>query len=167
MNAFREALTEHIKYVKEAGEMLGVDTFLLDIHDQSKRSAFELEDYARQFKGAKDDPNGFANAWLHHIHNNPHHWQHWIFPDGYTLKGSDIENGVTKMPRTFVLEMIADWLGASMAYTGSWNIADWLRKNISRIIVHSETARFLRHTLSSSNLGYNEVICNILFKNGV
>lgn len=43
------------------------------------------------------------------------------------------------MPETYVREMIADCLGASRAYTGSWNVANWLNENGPKWRIHDET----------------------------
>jgi hypothetical protein len=47
-------------------------------------------------------------------------------------------------------------MGASRAYTGSWDMVEWLTKNIPRIRVHSATARYLNEILD--NMGYADVI---------
>lgn len=158
---FDESLRKHIFYVREAGKQIGVSLLQLEMHDLSKYSMEEFPYYARQFHGDKADPDGFARAWLHHIHNNPHHWQHWIFPDGFTPKGSNIENGVAEMPYHYALEMIADWMGASYVYTGSWDMQEWLFKNIPRIILHSDTAEYVRQTLDM--LGYADTVNGLPF----
>ncbi len=162
-DAYAESLLEHIAYVQAAGRKLGVCPSQLEVHDQSKWSLFEFPGYARHFKGG-GDPDGFAAAWLHHIHYNPHHWQHWIFPDGYTPKESGVEGGVVEMPRVYALEMVADWMGASRAYTGSWDMADWLSTHISKIKVHSATAEYLVNVLDG--LGYADVIYMQKFASG-
>lgn len=153
--AFAQSLNEHISYVREAGVMIGVAQSQLDIHDDSKWTIDEFPGYAMHFKGG-GAPNEFAVAWLHHIHYNPHHWQHWIFSDGFTPKGSNVENGVVEMPHHYTLEMVADWMGASRAYTGSWDMADWLSNHIPKIRVHSKTATLLREILDG--LGYADVV---------
>jgi hypothetical protein len=153
--AFIESLNRHISYVQEAGAKIGVHPRQLEIHDNSKWSDAEFQAYAKHFHGG-GVPDLFASAWLRHIHLNPHHWQHWIYPDGYTPKGSNIEKGVVQMPNIYALEMVADWMGASRAYTGSWDMKDWLWKNMPKIRVHSETAEFLRQTLDT--LGYADVV---------
>lgn len=152
LRKYEESLEAHILYVKQAGRRLGVDAHQLEIHDQSKYSMEEFPFYAMHFHGP-GDPNGFARAWLHHMNHNPHHWQHWIFPDGFTPKGSNVENGVVEMPQCYALEMIADWYGASMAYTGSWDMSEWLKKNMPRIRVHSATAAYLRSILAADEYG--------------
>lgn len=154
--SFLASLCEHITNVREAGEKIGVMDRQLQNHDLSKFSLEEFPHYARNFFGDKADPDGFAGAWLNHIHQNPHHWQHWIFPDGFTPKGSTVENGCVEMPNHYALEMVADWMGASKTYTGSWDIMEWLYKNMPKIRVHSKTASHLRGILDS--LGYADVV---------
>lgn len=161
---YQARLKAHITAVQEFGQRIGVGKEQLECHDESKWDEEEFVPYARYFieHGGKpvdrpDVTDAFAQAWLHHIHHNPHHWQHWIFPDGYCPPGSSVEpGGVVEMPKHFALEMIADWHGAGYAYTGSWDIAEWLGKNMPRIRVHSKTAAYLRETLD--NLGYADVI---------
>jgi hypothetical protein len=156
---YTETLTLHINSVVEAGEKLNVNYSQLAYHDDSKWSEIEFAGYALHFQGG-GAPDEFSRAWLHHIHYNPHHWQHWMFPDNYTPKGSKVENGIVEMPQNYALEMIADWMGASYAYTNSWDMTDWLVGNIPRIKVHSETAKYLSSVLLE--LGYKDVIkvCN-------
>ena len=158
--AYLASLGKHIRYVREAGAKLGVSERLLLKHDESKFTIVEFFGYAKHFHG-DGDPEGFAEAWLHHIHHNEHHWQHWIFPDGYTPDGADVENGVIAMPQAYALEMVADWMGASKAYTDSWDMTDWLQKNMMRIRLHSRTAEFVRQVLSS--LGYFDLVYTTKF----
>jgi len=132
-------LFDHIRYVREFGEKVGVPEYQLRNHDYTKFDREEMPYYARQFQGDKGDPNGFARAWLHHIHLNEHHWQHWLLPDGYTPKDSHVENGALPMPENFVREMVADWAGANMAYQGTWNMAQWLSLNAYKMKLHSFT----------------------------
>lgn len=153
--AYAVSLREHIAYVQEAGKLIGVPDQQLEIHDDSKWTLDEFPGYALHFKGG-GAPDKFASAWLHHIHHNPHHWQSWIFPDGFTPKDSNVENGVVEMPARFALEMVADWMGASRAYTGSWDMADWLSNHIPKIRVHSKTAALLREILDGQ--GYADIV---------
>lgn len=154
---FEDSLNLHIQYVKMAGSMQQVDVpkDILGSHDESKWTEDEFPAYANWFFGDKSDPYGFAMAWNHHIHHNPHHWQHWIFPDRFSLPGANIECGVLPMPEKYAREMVADWMGASMAYTRSWNMNDWFIKNVSSIILHTETADFVKYLLAG--LGYEQV----------
>jgi hypothetical protein len=43
------------------------------------------------------------------------------------------------MPERYVLEMVADWMGSGRAYTGDWDMTDWLSRNLSRIKIHNKT----------------------------
>lgn len=149
---YTKRLREHIDAVREAGLRIGVRDDLLAIHDESKWGALEFNAYAKHFCGG-GAPEEFSVAWLHHIHNNQHHWQHWIFPDNFTPKGSAVvENGVVEMPRHYALEMVADWMGASKAYTGSWDMTDWFCKNAPHIRLHSKTKMYVVEILHDSNM---------------
>lgn len=160
---FFEALHLHKRYVLEAGLIVGgISDERLFNHDASKFTEAEFPHYARQFHGDREDLAGFVRAWLHHIHHNDHHWNHWLFSDGYSPSGSGIElNGALPIPEVCIREMVADWMGASMAYSRSWNMTSWLDKNLdlgdletSRIKIHSETAQILFDVLHS--VGYRE-----------
>lgn len=148
---YKDTLELHLECIKKAGEQLELPWYLIKSHDKSKWTVWEFEPYARWHKGPKDNPIGYAKAWLHHIHHNMHHWQHWIFPDNYTL---GTENGVVRMPKTYALEMVADWMAASKAYTGSWDMSEWLKTNVPKITVHSETSDYLMEVLH--DLGYSD-----------
>lgn len=152
---YYDTLMLHITYVQEAGAKLGVHKFQLEEHDLSKFTLSEFNAYARHFHGG-GAPDQFALAWLHHLHFNQHHWEHWMFPNGWTPKNSNVIAGMIEMPERFVLEMIADWTGSSKTYTGSEDMTDWLIANLSRISVHPKTGVFLREKLSE--LGYADVI---------
>lgn len=85
------------------------------VHDESKFSNEEYDAYDKYFYGGNrsyEVRNDFDKAWLHHIHNNPHHWQHWVLlrDDG------DIE--ALDMPMYYIIEMICDW------WSFSWNDGD-------------------------------------------
>ncbi len=135
---YLESLYSHIDYVKEAGKMIGVKSLQLAIHDQSKFSPQEFPHYAKHFFGGGDKDN-FNYAWLHHIHNNPHHWQHYLI--------GGMNTSILEMPKKYALEMVADWMGASMAYTESWDMSDWLNSNRKKIILHPNTARYINDVL--------------------
>lgn len=162
--AYAISLANHITHVQEAGERLGVPEEQLAIHDESKWSDEEFPHYAAYFHSGIDESpldaasqegtvsDGFTRAWLHHIHHNPHHWQHWMFPDGFSPEGSSVENGVLPMPENYVREMVADWMGASKGYTGSWDMTDWLNENLHKMSLHSQTWEILREVLGE--LGY-------------
>jgi hypothetical protein len=117
-------------------------------HDVSKFSRAEYSGYQQHFFGIGDDPKSFAYAWLHHENHNSHHWGYWI-PQSGKYAGIPLE-----MPESDVREMIVDWLAAGRAYEGSWDISDWLRKNLTRITLHPKTKIQVVHILAS--LGYHK-----------
>jgi hypothetical protein len=155
---YSDSLRQHIVYVQEAGRQIGVSEYLLKEHDASKWHMNEFDAYSEYFHNGKKNRTEFARAWLHHIHNNPHHWEHWIFSDpGYNFAGAEIVNRCIEMPKMYALEMVADWMGASRSYTGSWDMTEWLMKNASRIIVHPKTNQYLCDVLL--NNGYQDLVC--------
>lgn len=107
-------------------------------HDASKTSPEEYEAYDRYFYGKNrsyEVCQDFNYAWLHHIHNNPHHWQYWI------LQQDDPREGmiVLDMPYNYILEMICDW----------WALS-WKRGNLNEIFAwyddHKDYVKLSTHT---------------------
>lgn len=121
----------HKWFVFRAGLSTGAPLWRLIIHDYSKFSPAEWRAYVNQFY-AKDrkQPGAFERAWLHHWHTNPHHWQHWL----NVRYGGEVK--ALRMPEPLVREMVADWMGAGRAITGSWDITDWYAKNKDQMILH-------------------------------
>lgn len=138
---FLWSLLGHKWYVFRAGLIIGVSVWRLIVHDLSKFSRYEFGRYARNFQGDySSSPNDqarisreFLLAWLHHENRNPHHHGYWVPRTGKSA------NKPLPMPEEYVREMIADSIGASMAYTGSWDIAVWLNRNGSEWLIHETT----------------------------
>ena len=88
------------------------------VHDLSKFSPIEFSSSAKHFQGNRSpievekECQGYSLAWQHHMGHNPHHWEYWI---DFAFDGSIIAN---KMPYKYVVEMICDWVGAGMVYSG-------------------------------------------------
>lgn len=141
------SLEKHIGFVQEAGKRIGVNPVQLKKHDLSKWSEEEFPAYANKFYGVPDDL-AFKYAWLNHLRLNKHHWNHWLLQND--------EDGLEplEMPQNYALEMVADWMGAGMAYNGTWDMTDWLSKNYSRIILHPETRRYVSGVLVSNGYTY-------------
>lgn len=153
---YLEIVDMHRKYVYEGCEIVNSTSIGLGIitleqmlnHDLSKYSREEFVGYAAKFipnemQNKGDVEQLFNKSWLHHIHNNPHHWQHWIIPNGEILE----------MPKQYAAEMVGDWLGASRSYTGSWNMSEWLDKNLNKVILHDRTKEYVSIILQ--DLGYS------------
>ena len=143
---------KHKWYVLLASLRIGLPLWRAFIHDLSKFGLSELLHYNRQFYGDKGDPAGFAAAWLHHQNCNPHHWEYWITRSDHSHGGSGAVDGCLEMPPLYVREMIVDWMGASKAYTGSRDMAEWLKGNLDKIKVHPNTRKTIEEELS--RIGY-------------
>ena len=136
--AYLKYILRHKWFVMVACRRVGAPFWLSIIHDSSKFSWREWSAYAKTFympDGSKQyhETPSFNRAWLHHQHSNKHHWQHWLL----RMDSGDIV--AIAMPRRYVLEMVADWMGAGRAITGRWECADWYAKNRDRIILHRDT----------------------------
>ena len=111
---YDEYLQEHISNVERAFLWL-VDHNIIDEadvppnaiyhHDESKFSKDEYDAYDKYFfkdkEAAKEE---FEKAWLHHIRNNPHHWNYWVVVDAKN------EVYPIDMPKRYVIEMLCDHL---------------------------------------------------------
>lgn len=164
---YLKSLLLHKWYVFLAGLKTGVPVWRLVAHDWQKFTPWEFKAYAQNFFGSDEFKNKetldafakykvaeaapfghfvkerFALAWLHHENTAPHHWGYWIPRSG------KYDGGPLPMPETYVREMVADWMGAGRAYTGSWNIAQWLSDNGPRMEkkMHNETIQLVHQVL--------------------
>ena len=93
-------------------------------HDRSKYDKEEYDAYDAYFYGPERTPEvveAFQKAWLHHQHNNPHHWQHWV------LVNDEPNEGVKalEMSDEYIYEMIADWWTFSWRDGNLLEIVNW------------------------------------------
>ena len=124
-------------------------------HDASKYSPEEYNAYDLYFYGDNKSfkvKQDFDYAWLHHIHNNPHHWQYWIlFEDDPKTKE---RFKALEMPKECVYEMIADWWAFSWANDNLTEIFEWYygrngkKSHQSTIIFHEKTRKLVEDILS-------------------
>lgn len=142
---------KHKVFVFRGGLRTGAPIGRLILHDWSKFTPMEAPHYGRQFFGDKSDPLGFSLAWNHHQKTNKHHWEYWIPASGHN-RGGYADGEPLPMPDKYVREMVADWLGASRAYEGSWPVDraswGWLQANINKIRLHRDTRRLVERVLS-------------------
>ena len=89
-------------------------------HDLSKFSPTEFWESVKYYNG-KTSPinickeiNEYSLAWFHHRGRNKHHWEYWY--DRFEKGGY-----ACKMPWKYALEMVCDFLGAGVAYSGGIN----------------------------------------------
>ena len=121
-----------------------------EIHDQSKWSAEEYDAYDAYFYGDIQRPpevqSAFDRAWLHHIHLNPHHWQHWVLLEDDPNLGSF--GKVLDMPLEYIYEMIADWWTFSWRNNHLMEIFDWYTAHQNNIRLSLKTRMIVEGILS-------------------
>lgn len=116
-------------------------------HDESKTDYEEYNAYDMYFYGAhrtKDVKDEFNKAWLHHIHNNPHHWQHWV------LVNDDPEEGsiALDIPYRYVVEMICDWWSFSWKTGNLGEIFNWYENHKAYMILSNHTRELVEELLT-------------------
>ena len=92
---------------------------------------------------SKDEPDEY-NAWLLHIHRNPHHWQHWV------LINDDPKEGeiVLEMPYDYIIEMICDWWAFSWAQENLDEIFNWYEEHSKYMKLAPDTRKTVEDILS-------------------
>ena len=135
-------LIEHFPDLNNAMDLSRYD---ITNHDYSKWSFEEYEPYDRYFYGGNRSyqiVEDFNKAWLHHIHNNPHHWQHWVLLQDDSTRVKCIE-----MPIHYILEMIADWWSFSWKTGDLYSIFDWYKKH-DNMKFHPDTRKLVDDILN-------------------
>lgn len=122
--------TQHIG--AEFGNPLDILREQIKHHDASKFLTKEYEAYDQFFYG-EGDYTDFEYAWLSHIHDNPHHWQHWV----------DILNEnqcyPLEMPSNYIIEMLMDWWSFSWKSNDLREILSWYKDNKDHMILAPNT----------------------------
>jgi hypothetical protein len=155
--AYLKYVLRHKWFVFWACLKTGAGIWLGLIHDLSKFLPREWFPYIKQFynsdgtkkpsirdaSGAYDpaaQPKEFQEAWLNHQRNR-HHWQAWVsIGDGGKLTP-------ILMPKRFLRELIADWMGAGMAQSGKTDPKAFYETNKSKMIFHDQTRQDLEEML--------------------
>ena len=112
-------------------------------HDASKYSSEEYRAYDRHWYGDGKGEEEYKRAWLHHIHANPHHWQHWVIIDEDPPKLVAVD-----MPVAYVIEMICDWWSFSFKSGNLYEIFNWLDLNARYILLSENTQNFVEDLLN-------------------
>lgn len=115
-------------------------------HDESKMDPEEYDAYDKYFYGGNKSyevVQNFNYAWLHHIHNNPHHWQYWI------LKNDDPDKGeiILDMPEEYIVEMICDWWSFSWKQGKLEEIFKWYNERKDYIKLSENTRKKVQDLL--------------------
>ena len=150
-------LTEHIRNVRSA--FFGIHSNLPEIienysearayiidHDRSKYEAEEYDAYDKYFYGGSRSyavVKNFNLAWLHHIHANPHHWQHWVLIND----DSDIGIQALDIPNSFIIEMICDWWSFSWSNGNLFEIFEWYDSHKNYMMLSEKTREFIESYL--------------------
>lgn len=105
-------------------------------HDSSKFSEEEYNAYDKHWypKKAENKSLDYEYAVLHHIHNNPHHWQYWVAIDE---NPSDFK--LLPIPERYLKEMVADWASFSMMKNDADELLKWYRENKENIYMEKES----------------------------
>lgn len=150
---FLEKVVPHKVEVYDAGMWLAKNDWFLPfigeplelwqdnlwLHDLSKFSANEALGYAlHDFKSDKYDLS-FEMAWAHHKNHNEHHPEYWLNPS----RSGEIEP--IQMPKIYIAEMVADWIGAGKTYDSP--LSEWIPGNLPKFLFHPETAQGLEFLL--------------------
>ena len=123
----------HKWHVARGGLIFGVGWWRIFKHDWTKFVPAEWGPYVDCFYREGGEKAAFKAAWLHHIHWNDHHWQHWY------LLNDDGEIDILPMPEACVREMVADWYGAGYAINGRDDLDGWYAKNSQKMSLHPTT----------------------------
>ena len=149
-----DILSEH-NYADEIAYYGELDDIIAK-HDSSKYNKIpdaenyyelkcEYDQYSDYFYGEKtpEVKTRFDYAWLSHIHDNPHHWQHWL------LQNDDPNIGlrVLDMPYVFIIEMICDWWSFGWKQNKLDELFTWYENNKSGIILSPKTRKTVEHIL--------------------
>mgnify|MGYP007069858149 CR=1 FL=1 len=121
------------------------DSLMMQIksHDWSKRTEEEYGAYDAYFYGTGSGPAGkapevqraFDRAWLHHIHNNLHHWQHWVLIDDEGDNSNGDKYKPLDIPNECIIEMICDWWSFSWKKGDLREIFNWWDEHLDKVIM--------------------------------
>lgn len=113
-------------------------------HDASKNTQDEYNAYDAYFYGGERTPDvkkNFDYAWLHHIHNNKHHWQYWV------LMNDTDGTYALDMPYPYIIEMICDWWAFSWSKGDLYEIFSWYDENKPNMILSKNTQQIVEEIL--------------------
>lgn len=157
-------LQEHIenvqkgfRWMQEHLPSLILDEFdysnILYHHDNSKRQQKEYSAYDAYFYGRNKSyqvVEDYKYAWLHHIHNNPHHWQYWV------LINDEDGTVALDMPYNYIIEMICDWWSFSWKSGNLRGIFSWYDEHKNNMILSDETRKTVDDILNKIEQYLNE-----------
>lgn len=119
---------------------------ILKLHDESKYTREEYDAYDEYFYGKEKTPEieeAFNQAWLHHIHQNGHHWQHWLLVNDGPSEGIM----ALDMPYYEIVHMICDWWSFSWKTGYLDEIFDWYDKHKDHMKLSDKTRKTVEDIL--------------------
>lgn len=117
-------------------------------HDYSKYDAEEYSAYDSYFYGGNKSyavVQKFNKAWLRHIHENGHHWQHWVLINDDPSEGEIILD----MPAPYIIEMICDWWSFSWQKGNLYEVFTWYDEHKEYVKLSFDTRVLVEHILKS------------------
>lgn len=146
--SYLKYVLRHKWFVFVAGRKIKCGIFRMLLHDISKFRPREWSPYAFTFYnkdgfGRYNETIDFNYAWNSHQKTNKHHWQYWVLQE---------DSGKTiclPIPKKYILEMIADWMGAGKAITGEWEVCNWYEKNKNKIQLNPHTKDIVEELLNT------------------
>lgn len=139
-------LEEHLPQVTE--DVHWSPNHSLSGHDESKYSDAEYDPYDKYFYGGSRSfavVEAFNQAWNHHIHNNPHHWQYWVLLEDDPKSGEPYI--ALAMPGEYIVEMICDWWSFSWKSGQLTEIFDWYDMHKDVMKLHKNTRKTVENIL--------------------
>ena len=140
-------MNDNLPLSKEEKEAIW-EAMFMHTHDASKYDKDEYDAYDAYFYGGNISHKvnqDFNNAWLRHIHKNPHHWQYWV------LLEDDPETGLPEkplmMPLDYIFEMIADWWTFSWRSNNLFEMFAWYAEHRDKQIMHPQTRAIVERIL--------------------
>lgn len=133
--------------LERVDEGIDLEQQIVFAHDASKNTSEEYDAYDRYWYGGNKSykiVHDYDIAWLHHIHNNPHHWQHWVF-----FKHDDPMETITifEMPLNYIIEMLCDWWSFGFESGDLNEIFTWYEERRDYIKFHDKTRKIVEDIL--------------------
>ena len=159
--AYDEYLAEHIGNINKGlhwmldnlalsqEEKSAIETTMVSFnHDESKYSTEEYDAYDRYFYGGNRSykvVQDFNYAWLHHIHQNPHHWQYWVLLEDDPE--TELPYKTLMIPLPYIFEMIADWWSFSWKSGNLFEIFNWYAEHRDKQYINLNSRMILERVL--------------------
>lgn len=144
---YDEYLTKHINAVSECYKLLTGNYLQRDYddricHDRSKYSEDEYKAYDEYFYPLSNENEPYKKikfdyAWLHHIHNNPHHWQYWV------LINDEEGTYPLPIPLMYIEEMVADWGSFAYQKKDGDELIKWYEANRDKQNIHPDSRKII------------------------